>query len=156
MTAPTPPNQGSGPRVVGAGAPGPAPRIPPISVKNRKMRDPEMLALDPDTLDPTRHYRWVRCRADEHLLSVQKHKLAGYQLELMREGGPRTVVEPDRHPDNRIAIGDLVLMSCPQSLYDERERERLARNEMLLASTSAQTEQTAREKGVSIIKDKEG
>lgn len=148
------------PRVMGSGAAVPPQQphsnIPPVKVKNRKMRDPEMLSLLPETLDPNRHYRWVRCRTDEHLMSITKHKLAGYQLETMREGGPQTTVEPDVHPDKRIAIGDLVLMSCPLEMYQERTRESDRRREELLAKTSAQTEETAREKGVSIITTFEG
>lgn len=123
-----------------------------VSVKSRNRRDMQLLDLDQRTLKPDRHYRWVRTRKDEHMQSVTKHKLKGYELETTK-GGVKTLVEPDKRPDDVIAIGDLVLMSCPIGLHEERKRERKSRTESLLASTSAETERMAKEKGITVIKD---
>lgn len=127
--------------------------LPSVAVSERSHRDPDFLALDPATLDPARHYRWVRCRSDEHMMAVTKTKLIGYQLETLREGGPRALTDTDKRPDNVIAVGDLVLMSCPQGLFDNRQAAQSAKTEGLLASTSAQTEQRARELGIKVVKD---
>lgn len=129
------------------------PNAPDVTVKPRKRQDANILDLDQSSLDPAKHYRWVRCRKDEYMQSVQKHKLRGYQLE--KKGGVKTVVEPDDRPDGIIAIGDLVLMSCPKERHEERRREIHQRTETMLASTSATTEQMAKEKGIEIIKDRD-
>lgn len=129
--------------------PGSAPKV---TVKSRNRRELQMLELDQKTLKPERHYRWVRCRKDEHMSSVTKHKLKGYELET-EQGGVKTIVEPDKRPDGVIGIGDLVLMSCPKEIHEERTRDRKSRQEAMLANTSAETERMAREKGIKVIKD---
>lgn len=126
--------------------------LPSVEVKERSRKDPGFLDLDPTTLKPDRHYRWVRCRADEHMTQISKMKLIGYTVEL-KTGGVKTLADTDNRPDGAIAIGDLVLMSCPQSLHEQRQREQFLKSENLLASTTAQTEQMAKDKGISIIKD---
>lgn len=127
--------------------------LPSIMVKERSRRDPTFLDLDPLTLDSSRHYRWVRCRSDEHMLSIAKTKLAGYIIETLREGGPRPVAEGELRPDKVIAVGDLILMSCPLEHYHTREEDSHAKTETLLASATAQTTEMAKQKGISIIKD---
>ena len=128
------------------------PPLPDISIRNRNRRDPNFLAIVNE--DPSRHYRWVRCRSDEHFMSVTRTKLDGYRFEHYEEGGVRPVAEiEERRPDNVIAVGDLVLMSCSIEDWEASLKEQHARTENLLASTSAQTEQMARDKGISIIKD---
>lgn len=123
-----------------------------VTVKSRNRRDAQLLDLDEKTLDPSRHYRWVRCRADEHLQSVTKHKLRGYTLETT-EGGVKTIAEADKRPDGVIAIGDVVLMSCPKGEHEQQVRARQAHTEQLLASTSATTKEMAKEKGIKLIED---
>jgi hypothetical protein len=123
-----------------------------INVKERKRQDRSFLDLDQTTLKPDRHYRWVRVSKEEHMMQVTKHKLRNYQLET-KKGGVKTLAETDNRPDDVIAIGDLVLMSCPKLDHEQRVRDRQSRTEALLASTSAETERMAKEKGISIIKD---
>lgn len=130
------------------------PPLPEIGLKNRNRADQNFLALENE--DPSRHYRWVRCRSDEHFMSVTTTKLRGYRLEHYTEGGVRPLAEvgaTEKRPDNVIAIGDLILMSCSEEDWQRSLRENHARTESLLASTTAQTEQMAKEKGISIIKD---
>jgi hypothetical protein len=131
------------------------PPLPDISVSNRNRGDANFLALVNE--DPTRHYRWVRCRSDEHFMSVTTTKLGGYRLEHYDDADP-TSVRPvaeveERRPDKVIAVGDLILMSCSMEDWERSLREQHNRTEALLASTSAQTEEMAKEKGISIIKD---
>lgn len=137
------------PRPVGSGP------LPTIAVSEKSHRDPDFLALDESTLNPSRHYRWVRCRSDEHMMAVTKTKLIGYSVETIREGGPRALTDTDERPDKVIAVGDLILMSCPQALFDKRQAAQSAKTEGLLASTSAATEQRAKELGIKVIKDAE-
>lgn len=128
------------------------PPLPEIGVKNRNRGDANFLEIE--NKEEGRHYRWVRCRSDEHFMSVTTTKLIGYRVEHYSEGGVRPLAEVDeRRPDNIIAVGDLILMSCSEEDWQRSLREQHARTESLLASTSAQTEQMAKDKGISIIKD---
>lgn len=131
----------------------PVRKLPDIQVKDRSHKDPGFLDLDESTLDPTRNYRWVRCRSDEHMLSIVRTKLLGYTVETLREGGPQPRAQFDQRPDGVIAIGDLILMSCPLDKFHQRQREQEGKTEALFASVSAQTEEMAKEKGISVIKD---
>lgn len=130
-------------------------QAPKILVKSRASKDPQLLDLDPKSLDPNRVYRWVRSRGDESHMSVTKHKLRGYTVEKSKEGGPKTVAEIEPRPDGVIAIGDLILMSVPAQLHASRQAQKRARRESILASTSAETEQMAKDKGVAIISDRD-
>jgi len=123
-----------------------------IKVLARNHKNPQMLDLDELTLRAGRHYRWVRCRADEKGASVMKHKLKGYIPET-KENGVKTLVDPDDRPDNVIAIGDMILMSCPIGEYHRRRAERRQLNDAKMAATTAVTKQMAKEKGVKVISD---
>lgn len=125
-----------------------------VKVVDRAHQDPEMLGLDEKTLQPGWHYRWVRSRKEEHGQSVTKHRMKGYTL-VKKEEGVATNVDTDDRPDGAVAVGDLVLMKCPQALHDKRAHARRQHTEAQLASTSAVTRQMAKEKGVEIIADRE-
>lgn len=130
------------------------PPLPSIGVKNRNREARHFLDLE--NMDPTREYRWVRCRADEHHMSVTTSKMHGYILEHWSKEGVRPLAdieESERRPDGVIAIGDLVLMSISKLDYEASQRAQHARTEALLASTSAQTEQMAKDKGIKVMKD---
>lgn len=129
------------------------PPLPEISVKARRQQDPGFLDLDPKSLDPSRHYRWVRCRSDEHMVTIMQTKLKGYSIERDREDGPKTVADLDKRPDKVIAVGDLILMSCPVELFNQRQRDQFDEREALFASVSAQTQEMAKEKGITLIAD---
>lgn len=124
-----------------------------VDVAERTHKDVEFMDVVEETKDPTRHYRWVRCRKDESMLAVSQAKNLGYIIETDREGGPVPVTEFERRPDKAIVVGDAVLMSCPIGLFNRRMDDQNKRTEALLASTSATTERMAKEKGISIIKD---
>jgi hypothetical protein len=126
------------------------PVAPAIGVKDRKHEDASFLELDEETMDPTRHYRWVRRGANDS--SIVRHKQLGYELE-ERGGEVRTKATPDNAGDTTIVIGDVVLMSCPVEVYDARVKKQFARREEILASTSAETERRAKEKGIKLIQD---
>lgn len=128
--------------------------IPSVQVRDQKFGEQDFQGLDPRTLNPNRHYRWVRIDANGR--SVTRKKIKGYDVETIRKDGPKTLVDPDKRGDNAIVIGDGVLMSCPKTLHEQRQRTLRKRSEDLLASTSAQTEEEARKKGVRVIKDYEG
>lgn len=126
-----------------------------IGVKDRSLLNPEMLTLV--NMQPGRHYRWVRSRGDENHGAIAKARLKGYTVEKLQPGGVQTLVEPDRRPDGAIAIGDLVLMSCPEHLHKQRVIEKRRLNEQRMASAAAEATQVVKDmaeaKGASIIAD---
>lgn len=123
---------------------------PVVSSEHRKRGDPNMLEiLNPD---PAFHYRWVRSRKDENHLAVSRAKLKGYQPVKDNEG-VRTVVEPDKRPDGILGIGDLILMKVKKEHHAERVVQKRKRHEQMLASTSAETEEMAKQKGVVTVPD---
>lgn len=122
--------------------------VPQVEVRDRKRQDVELLDLVEESLDPNRHYRWVRI--DQHNSSVVRHRMKGYVAETAT-GGVETRAETDKRGDGHIVVGDVMLMSCPKDLYEERQANRFARQEATLASTAAETKQMAKEKGIKLV-----
>lgn len=113
-------------------------------------------ALDENTKDPNRHYRWVRTtkKDDDGSFSVTEKKRLGYEIEITREGGVRTLVEPDSTADGSIRMGDLVLMSCPKALRQARENDTFLFNERRLGANSEQFRaKTQGQRGAKLIGD---
>lgn len=126
--------------------------IPTVEVRDRKRNDADFLLLDESSLDPNRHYRWVRL--DENSTAVARRRRQGYRVERRhKQGGPKTLAEPDSRADDAIVIGDLILMSCPKAVAEQRREDTRRRTEQLKASTTAETERAAKEKGIQVIKD---
>lgn len=124
-------------------------------IQNMELLD--MQALDPASLDPERHYRWVRTTSDDQPtgLSVTRHKLRGYDLELYRDGGPRTLAEAPAGEDGTVRMGDLVLMSCPKALRQERSAQQAAETARRLTLNTVTTKEQAKKMGVKVIEDRE-
>lgn len=125
--------------------------VPAIAVTNMAFGSPDFMNVIPSSMKPHLHYRWVRSRRDENHIRVQRARMAGY--DFVKRGEVQTLVESDDRGDGKIYIADCVLMSCPKELHQKRRREQTARQQAILASTTAQTEQKARELGVKLIKD---
>lgn len=130
------------------------PNASSVGIRPRSHNNPGMLDLDQSTLQPGFHYRWVRCRADEHGSTIIKRKLQGYK-PVTTEEGVVTLAEPDKRPDKVIGIGDMILMKCPAHLVETRRLERRQLNEARMNATTAVTKQAAKEKGVRVIEDSE-
>lgn len=91
--------------------------LPLINVTERHEME-LALSLDPDTMDPNRHYRWVQ----DSGVRIAKHRAKGYTIERKSESGVVPLVEVDDAADGTIRVGDTVLMSCPKDKYDARKR----------------------------------
>lgn len=112
--------------------------------------------LDERTMDPNRHYRWVRTtqKDDDGSFAVTQKQRLGYEIEKLRDGGVRTIAQPDKTGDGSIRMGDLVLMSCPKALRQERVQDNLIFNERRLGTNSETfKEKTRRQRGAKIIGD---
>jgi hypothetical protein len=136
---PTPGNTSAGNITPKAGPPPAAKQVAPIARAVVKREDLLSLQqLDPSSMDPNRHYRWVRTvlRDDDQSLSVRQKQLIGYTIEQKKPDGVKTMVESDSTSDGSIRMGDLVLMSCPKALRQERETEALHFNEKRLGANS--------------------
>ena len=107
-----------------------------VSVKRVDLA--QVQELVEETKDPNRHYRWVRTTAkdDDGSISVHQKRQLGYEIEYQKEGGVRTVAKPDSTSDGSIRMGDLVLMSCPKVLRQERETDNLHFNERRIRAGS--------------------
>jgi hypothetical protein len=69
-------------------------------------------------------------------VSVRQKQQLGYEIERDREGGPKTIAKADSTGDGSIRMGDLVLMSCPKVLRQERETDNLHFNESRIHANS--------------------
>jgi hypothetical protein len=119
---------------------------PRVGVRNRRNVS-DLFELDPATMQADRHYHFM-ARSD---IDQTRAKLKGYTIET--EAKP--IGEFDAGPDGSINIGDTVLMSCPKEMWEGSRADLRTLNEDRLAATTAATEEEARAKGVTIIKDKE-
>jgi hypothetical protein len=125
---------------------------PAVAVRSRRQRGIDRSALNPETMKPDRHYHWFR--RDSESLSDMRSK--GYTLENVNDkDSARPITDFEKTPEGHIVQGDIILASCPTSLFEEGRRELHKYQEELLNSTTAETEEQARAKGVSIIRDKE-
>lgn len=139
-------------------APAPARRLL-NTVRVRERRDVHsMLELDPTTVDPTRHYRFVR----RDSLAMTKAQLKGYDVEKTGEGGPKLLGQHDDAADGTINIADVVLMSCPKELYEQGRAQLARRNEEMLEVADTEARDKINEKGkiggrqaIRVISDKE-
>lgn len=111
-----------------------------------------LLELDPATMDPVRHYRWVR----SHPLQVGKARMRGYSVEEKREGGVRTLAGfLDETGDSTMRVGDVILMSCDLKEYRKRKRVQLKTAESRLSAPAKQFKRNARRRRVRVIRDEE-
>lgn len=113
--------------------------------------EPDITALDPETTDSTMHYRWVRPA------NVARRKAQGYDLVLRSVHGVRLLNEenlfPEQKADDRIWLGDLVLMVCRKTEAERRKKRDNLLAETRLDSQSQKFLDKARQAGV---KAKEG
>lgn len=128
-----------------------APTAAAIKVSDLSHKNPDFMNIIPSSMKPDLHYRWVRSRQDENHMQVARARMAGYNF--VKLGEVQTIVETDDRGDGKIYIADCVLMACPKAAYERSRRQKAARQEAILASTTALTEQKARELGVKLIKD---
>ena len=158
MTAPkeTPANTSAGniPPTNPQSAVKPVSPLPNLSVKRADLI--QVQSLVEETKDPNRHYRWVRTtkRDDDGSVSVQQKFQLGYEIEYQKEGGVQTVATPDSTADGSIRMGDLVLMSCPKVLRQEREADNLHFNERRIqASSETFKGRTKGQRGAKLVGD---
>lgn len=102
----------------------------------------DMQRLDPKTVDPNKHYRFVR--ADD--LAMNKARRRGYEVEKLIEGGVRPLVAGPTAGDGAIRFGDTVLMSCPRAKHVSRQRAKVKKTAERIGSVT----QVAREKAAQI------
>lgn len=125
--------------------------VQPVSAKNLAHNQHDFMNVVPESRKPNLHYRWVRSRQDESHLAVFRARRAGY--EFVKAGEVELMAEADNRGDGKIYIGDCVLMACRKVDHSKRQADKRLQREGILASTTAVTEQKAKELGVSLIKD---
>lgn len=128
------------------------------SVEDRA--DPqETVLLDPDSLDNSKHYRFIQERPN----NVAKRIQQGYEVVLRSEHGVRllsdeldTPEEETKTADDKVRVGDTILMMCDKDLYDERRKGATRLANARLGATEEQFRQQARRRGVRSLIDDEG
>lgn len=118
-------------------------KMPYIEVKEPPKND-DTFALDDDTKQPGRHYRWVK----EDPRRIARHKMRGYRVELAGEDSVRPMLEGDDSGDGKIRNGDSILMSCDEEAYRGRKR---AQDELTLSRTrqpAKEVKRAAKKKGI--------
>lgn len=125
--------------------------VQPVSSKNLAHNQHDFMNVVPESRKSNLHYRWVRSRQDESHLAVFRARRAGY--DFVKIGEVELMAEADNRGDGKIYIGDTVLMACPKAVHAKRQTDKRLQREGILASTTAVTEQKAKELGVSLIKD---
>lgn len=83
--------------------------------------DPEMaLVLDPASLDPNLHYRFVQDRPT----NLAKMKARGYRYVSRTKDKVKTLVELEQTADDTIRHADMVLMYTSKEAYHKRQRNK--------------------------------
>jgi hypothetical protein len=127
-----------------------AKRTPEVVVtENRDVNS--LLELDPDTLDATRHYRWIR----ESPLNVGKAKMKGYTLVNAADGVKTMTGFTDDTGDGLMRIGDVILMSCPLDAWRARKRASLNFANARLSAPAKQFKKNARRRQVRILNEED-
>ena len=124
------------------------------SVEDRSESE-ALLLLDPDTLDPAKHYRFVQFRTE----NLTRRRLQGYEVVLRSEHGVKLQTDgmlAEDTADDQIRVADTVLMMCDKKLFAERRRRNAVLARDRLGATESSFEDSARRKGVRPIRDNEG
>lgn len=110
-----------------------------VNVEVQDLYDPEeSLILDPDSLDPNKHYRFVQDRPE----NMARKRHAGYQVVSRSKDKVKTIAETDGAADDTIRVGDSVLMWIPAGRYAARK----SRKEQYVNDRIEATTQRMREK----------
>lgn len=126
--------------------------LPKVEVRNLEHDNIQtLLELDQETLDGTRHYRWVR--ADPRKMGNAKIK--GYSI-VPKDGEVRTrALYLDDTADNTMRIQDVVLMSCPLDSWRDRKRAQIKKSNARLAAPKKQFKKNARARRVKILNEED-
>lgn len=110
-----------------------------------------LLQLDESTMDPSKHYRWVR----EAPLAVGKAKMKNYVL-VHRDDGVKTMAGySDDSGDGIMRIGDVILMCCPLEEWRTRKREQLHFANSRLSAPAKQFKKNAKLRRAKILNEED-
>lgn len=132
------------------------PELPKVEVTNRAYGDIASLQqLDESTLDPNKHYRWVR--ADP--LRIGRARMKGYTI-VEKDTGVMTMAQYiDPTTDGSIRIMDTILMACDQQEWLRRKDGRTGTehrfSEKRLTAPKKQFKRRARERKFRVLRDDE-
>lgn len=105
-----------------------------VTVRDRAYDDMgSVLGLDPSSIDPNKHYRWVNRTA----VKVARAKIKGYTI--VPQGAVKPLVEVENGPDSSMIAGDLVLMSIDKGAFVRRKKKE---HDLTLARTQQAGEDT--------------
>jgi hypothetical protein len=114
----------------------------------------DILMVDPSTLDPSLHYRFVQ----ERPRNLARRKIQGYEPVLRTESGVKLIYEEEGKgsADDLIRVGDTILMACPKDRYKARRSQLAKLTRLRLGSAEDQFKSRAQKKGVRTLTADEG
>lgn len=93
------------------------PQLPVVGVYDQQ--DPDTFGLDPETMDPDRHYRYARLDSQRLARLMSR----GYRIETRSDGVKMKADLGQGATEDQIRVGDLVLVSCKKEVADHRTRQ---------------------------------
>lgn len=129
------------------------PNLPNVDVRNLEHDNIQtLLELDPATMDPNKHYRWVRAEARK----LGNAKIKGYTIEYKEKGGVQTRAGyMDDTADGSIRVQDVVLMSCDISSWRGRKRSQVKQSNKRLSAPKSNFKKNARARRVRILNEED-
>lgn len=93
--------------------------VPKVEVEQQDLAT--LTEIDPSTLDKDYKYRWVK----KAPLLIARKKAKGYMLVLPSDEEIKNPIGEDLEvaEDGTYTLGDVVLMKCKRSRYNERRKE---------------------------------
>lgn len=101
----------------------------------------EALILDPASLNPNLHYRFVQDRPN----NVAKKKANGYRMVSRSKDGVKTLIQLEKTADDTIRHADMVLMCTTKAHYEKRRGNRRRLVHDRLEATHEQFKQRVRD-----------
>lgn len=114
----------------------------------------EITRLDPDTLDPTKVYRFLQERRE----NLARKQALGYELVRRSETSVRLIHEEDGEgsADDLIRVGDTVLAMIDKTKYNSRRRQVQNLSAARLGAKEASFKSQAQKRGVRTVTGEEG
>lgn len=127
------------------------PRAEVVSRENPE----DTLYLDEETLDKTKHYRFVQERSS----NIAKKRALGYEVVLRSETGVRLLTDGDEEKepaDDKIRVGDTILMMVDKATFDARRKRIQNLAAARLSGVKKDFHNQARQIGVRSLEGEEG
>lgn len=125
--------------------------LPDVQLTDERRDVQSMLELDPETMDKSLNYRFVK----DDPMNIARKRLKGYRPVLKEADGVKTLVDVEDQADGLIRVGDTILMACPKEGFRKRQREARKFSEGRLRIPKKRVKEKARENNIKLIEEEE-